>query len=81
MPVVTRLNQQNLPTADISHSEKPRKHSIAKPSCCPSKAHGDQKGLPISGQRKFTDSSLILIEFTCAGVTELPSVNTRAIVD
>ena len=29
---------------------------------------------PISGQCTFTDSLLLLIEFTCAGVTELPSV-------
>ena len=37
------------------------------------KAHGRPVG-PISGQCTFTDSLLLLIEITCAGVTELRSV-------
>jgi hypothetical protein len=42
------------PKADISHSEKPRKHSIAKPNLVLGQSIWDRK-LPISGQRKFTD--------------------------
>ena len=44
--------------------------------------HCDQNGVSVSGQySQVYNSSLPLIEVTCAGVTELPSVRERAIVD
>ena len=48
------------------------KHSIAKPNSLPSKHTATRKDF-LSGQQVY-NSSLILIEFSCADVTELPSL-------
>jgi hypothetical protein len=48
--------------------------AVAKPNSCPSKAPATRmEFLSPANTIRSTDSSLTLIELTCAGVTELPS--------